>query len=123
MECFSSSDEGFAAESLFDAYRAGAAAVVAETVKGTQTFQHLENQASEIPGGEAEGPLLWLRADTMLLPLAAPPPPPTDCAAGAEAAPGGRGGDGKGAGRRRRRSGHGRQQRGGSDLTHLTRAG
>ena len=44
MEPFSSSDEAFAAEALFQAYRSGDAAQVRQCVASTRTFLELDNQ-------------------------------------------------------------------------------
>ncbi len=45
MDAFSSSDEAFAAEALFDAYRSGDPAAVAALVKKNYTLGNLDNQA------------------------------------------------------------------------------
>lgn len=56
VENFSSSDEAFAADSLFDAYRSGEAAVIQETVKRNAVFTNLDNQvarlARKLPQGD-----------------------------------------------------------------------
>ena len=45
VETFSSSDEAFAAEALFDAYRTGDPEAVVKLVKKNQTLSNLDNQA------------------------------------------------------------------------------
>lgn len=53
---FARSDEAFAADALFDAYRSGEAAVIHETVKRNVVFTNLDNQlarlARQLPQGE-----------------------------------------------------------------------
>ena len=51
-----SSDEAFAADALFDAYRTARAAVVAETVKRNQVFLHLDNQVGSGQWVQGGGP-------------------------------------------------------------------
>lgn len=62
VSAFCTSNEAFAAEALFDAYRTAFPAAVAAAVSGNQAFLHLDNQVCGVSGGTvAAVGLSWLR--------------------------------------------------------------
>lgn len=72
VDAFMSSDEAFAADALFDAYRTADPGVVAETVKRNQVFVHLDNQlarlAKKLPQGDLAAQAAALGGDGGALP-------------------------------------------------------
>ncbi|KAL6771486.1 SNAPG1 [Auxenochlorella protothecoides x Auxenochlorella symbiontica] len=62
VSAFCTSNEAFAAEALFDAYRTAFPAAVAAAVSGNQAFLHLDNQLARLAKKLGEGPVAEIEA-------------------------------------------------------------
>lgn len=62
VDTFTSSDEAFAADALFDAYRSGEAAAIQGTIKHSPVFTNLDNQVARLARKLPQGDLAIMAA-------------------------------------------------------------